>query len=64
MNLYIRHYTCNGPPEAAATSIYCRMLDQFVDCLNVRYTEEAAIKRNIKAYEELHGNKAIYFFLR
>ena len=34
-----------GPPEAAATSIYCRMLDQFVDCLNVRNTKEAAIKR-------------------
>ena len=26
----------HGPPEAAATSTYCRMLDQFFDCLNVR----------------------------
>ena len=34
-----------GPPEAAATSIYCRILDQFFDCLNDRKTKEAAIKR-------------------
>ena len=34
-----------GPPEDAATSIYCRMLDHFFDCLNVRNTKEAAIKR-------------------
>ena len=33
-----------GPPEAAATSIHCRMLDQFFDCLNVRNTKETAIK--------------------
>ena len=33
-----------GPPDAAATSIYCRMLDKFFDCLNVRNTKEATIK--------------------
>ena len=33
-----------GPPEAAATSIYCRLLDHFFYCLNVRNTKEAAIK--------------------
>ena len=33
-----------GPPDAAATPIYCQMLDLFFDCLNVRNTEEATIK--------------------
>ena len=33
-----------GAPDTAAASIYCRMLDQFFDCLNVRNTEEATIK--------------------
>ena len=30
----------DGPPEAVATATYCRLIDQFFDCLNVRNTKE------------------------
>ena len=34
-----------GPPEAAATTKLCEMIDGFFDCLNVRSTTEHQRKR-------------------
>ena len=51
-----------GPHEAAGTSIYCRMLEQFFDCLNVRNTKEAAIKRRpfLKPYISSNDERFIW----
>ena len=34
-----------GPPEAAATAKFCKMVDGFFDCLNARSTKEHERKR-------------------
>ena len=34
-----------GPPEAIATANFCKMFDIFLDCMNVRNTQEAILKR-------------------
>ena len=34
-----------GPPEVSATAEYCKMIDQFFDCLNVRSLDEHLRKR-------------------
>ena len=34
-----------GPPEAIATANFCKMFDSFFDCMNVRNTQEAILKR-------------------
>ena len=34
-----------GPPEASATAEYCKMIDQFFDCLNARSLDEHLRKR-------------------
>ena len=34
-----------GPPEASATAEYCKMIDEFFDCLNVRSFNEHLRKR-------------------
>ena len=51
-----------GPPDAAATSIYCRMLNQFFDCLKVRNTEEVTIKRKsfLKPYTSSNDERFIW----
>lgn len=42
-----------GPPEAIATANFCKMFDNFFDCMNVRNTQEAILKRKefLKPYE-------------
>ena len=42
-----------GPPEAAGTSEFCLMMDNFFDCLNVRNTKEHKLERkpNLRPYE-------------
>ena len=34
-----------GPPEASSTAEYCKMIDQFFDCLNARSLDEHLRKR-------------------
>ena len=43
-----------GPPEAAETAKFCRLMDDFFDCLNVRNTTEhkTKIKPNLKPYSD------------
>ena len=33
--------TTFGPPSSQGTALYCRMFDQFFDCVNVRNTSES-----------------------
>ena len=44
-----------SPPEAAATSKFCLMMDKYFDCMNVRNINEHKVKRKpfLKPYESL-----------
>ena len=50
--------TC-GPPEAIGTAVFCRMLDHFFDCLNVKNTAEAVSKAKpfLKPYDFLNDER-------
>ena len=47
--------TTYGPPEAVATTRFCKMFDSFFDCINGRNTHEVNLKRKpfLKPYESL-----------
>ena len=47
-----------GPAEASATAEYCKMIDQFFDCLNVRSLEEHLRKRKplLAPFTSIEGN--------
>ena len=48
-----------GPPEASATAEYCKMIDQFFDCLNVRSLDEHLRKRKLllAAFTSIEDNR-------
>ena len=47
------------PPEAVATAKFCKMLDSFFDCINVRNTQVVILKREqfLKPYESLDDER-------
>ena len=51
--------TTYGPPEAVATTRFCKMFDSFFDCINVRNTHEVNLKRKpfLKPYESLDDER-------
>lgn len=51
-----------GPPEAAATSKLCEMVDNFFDCLNVRSLTESQKKRKpfLAPYRSIDDERYIY----
>ena len=51
-----------GPPEAAATSKLCEMVDNFFDCLNVRSLAESQKKRKpfLAPYRSIDDERYIY----
>ncbi|XP_057299290.1 uncharacterized protein LOC130629929 [Hydractinia symbiolongicarpus] len=48
-----------GPPDAIGTATYCRMLDKFFDCMNVRNSVECVRKQRpfLKPYENLDDER-------
>lgn len=48
-----------GPPDAIGTATYCRMLDKFFDCMNVRNSVECVRKQKpfLKPYENLDDER-------
>ena len=50
-----------GPPEAAATAKFCKMVDGFFDCLNVRSTKEHERKRKpfLAPYTSLNDERFV-----
>ena len=48
-----------GPVDSVGTAIYCRMFDQFFDCLNVRNSVEAVTKLKpfLKPYESQNDER-------
>jgi len=50
-----------GPPEAAATAKFCKMVDGFFDCLNVRSTKEHERKRKpfLASYTSLNDERFV-----
>ncbi len=48
-----------GPPEAAETAKYCKMMDKFFDCLNVRSPNEFKAKRkeDLKPYTSMQDER-------
>ena len=51
-----------GPPEAAATSKLCEMVDNFFDCLNGRCLAESQKKRKpfLAPYRSIDDKRYIY----
>ena len=55
-----------GPPEAAATSKLCEMVDNFFDCLNGRSFAESQKKRKpfLAPYRSIDDKRYIYLNIR
>ena len=51
-----------GPPEAAATAQFCKMMDQFFDCTNVRNTKEHTSKRKpfLRPYTSINDERFVF----
>ena len=53
-----------GPTEAAATATYCKMVDGFIGCLNVRSTTEYQRQRKpfFAPYRDVHDKRYVIFY--
>ena len=51
-----------GPPDAAGTSKFCLLMDQFFDCCNVRNTKEAQRKEKnfLSKYDDVNDERFIW----
>ena len=49
-----------GPPEAAGTSKFCELMDQFFDCMNVRNCTEHKLKPFLKPYTSIEDERFIW----